>query len=72
MLKYNDNKIALGKHFFRNEDAQKNFDELRNRLYIEDYGQREDGTFYFLFLNGTIEVYTRKEIIELRKDHSRF
>lgn len=73
MTKYNENgKVLDGKYYFRSKDGQKSFDKLRNRLYIEDYGKREDGTFFFLYLNGTIEVYTRKQIINLYKDRSRF
>ena len=58
-----------GKRLFRNELAQRYFDKLRNQLYLDDYGRlsEDNNTFYFLFLNGEIKYYTRRQILELAK-----
>ena len=58
-----------GKRLFRNELAQRYFDKWRNQLYLDDYGRlsKDKNTFYFLFLNGEIKYYTRRQILKLAK-----
>lgn len=55
-----------GAHVFRNKAAQRLFDELRKRDYIDDYGVSEGG-IYFRFLNGADEWYKRRDFIKLAK-----
>lgn len=51
-----------GKHLFGKRDYQDAFDYLRSRAHLADYGRNEGGGFYFLFLDGTREVFTRKDV----------
>lgn len=53
-----------GRFFFRKKKRIENFDRLRNRPYIDDYGQVDDNRYFFRFLNGLEEVLTAKEIEE--------
>lgn len=60
----------IGRTLFRNKYAQQYFDDLRNRPNLEDYGRMENNrnTFYFQFLNGVTEYYTRREILKISKE----
>ena len=57
-----------GRHVFRNKNAQKLFDEMREGPYVQDYGIDSDGDIYFLALNGVVRRYTRREFIKLANE----
>lgn len=62
-----------GKHVFRNELAQKLFDEMRNNSDLDRYGITDDGKhIFFQYLNGVVNYYTRRQFIKMANDYEEY
>lgn len=54
-----------GKHVFRNAEAQRLFDDLRNEPDCSDYGICDSKIVYFHYANGDKCAYQRRNFIRL-------
>ena len=58
---------ATPEQLFKNDDAKKLYNVMRNRTHIIEYGKDSYGSIYFHWANGNTDRYTRKEFLKMAK-----